>query len=97
MKPDMDFGFFSCEEAIQLAYGTSAVLLRCLFVPEIMHRRALDVFSTSKAGKLPYDLYCVWCHVKLNNKKNCITFMNHVIENNHYTLIDQSTDCLASC
>jgi hypothetical protein len=30
----------SCEEAIQLAYGTSVVLLRCQFVPEIMHRRA---------------------------------------------------------
>jgi hypothetical protein len=34
----------SCEEAIQLAYGTSVVLLRCLFVPEIMHGRAPEVF-----------------------------------------------------
>jgi hypothetical protein len=34
----------SCEEAIQLANGTSVVLLRCLFVPEIMHRRAFEVF-----------------------------------------------------
>jgi hypothetical protein len=37
----------SCEEAIQLAYGTSVVLLRCLFVPEIMHGRRSS--STSKA------------------------------------------------
>jgi hypothetical protein len=34
----------SCEEAIQLAYGTSVVLLRCPFVPEIMHGRAPEVF-----------------------------------------------------
>jgi hypothetical protein len=34
----------SCEEAIQLAYRMSVVLLRCPFVPEIMHRRALEVF-----------------------------------------------------
>jgi hypothetical protein len=34
----------SCEEAIQLAYGTSVVLLRCPFVPEIMHGGAFEVF-----------------------------------------------------
>jgi hypothetical protein len=34
----------SCEEAIQLPYGTSGVLLRCPFVPEIMHRRAPEFF-----------------------------------------------------
>jgi hypothetical protein len=32
------------EKAIQLAYGTSVLLLRCLFVPEIMHGRAPEVF-----------------------------------------------------
>jgi hypothetical protein len=31
-------------EAIQLAYGTSMVLFRCPFVPEIMHGRAPEVF-----------------------------------------------------
>jgi hypothetical protein len=30
-NPDRDFGFFSCEEAIQLFYGTSVVLSRCPF------------------------------------------------------------------
>jgi hypothetical protein len=34
----------SCEEAIQLAYGTSVVLLRCSFVPQIMHGGAPEVF-----------------------------------------------------
>jgi hypothetical protein len=34
----------SCEEAIQLAYRTSVVLLRSPFVPEIMHGRAPEVF-----------------------------------------------------
>jgi hypothetical protein len=33
----------SCDEANQLAYGTSVVLLRCPFVPEKMHRGALEV------------------------------------------------------
>jgi hypothetical protein len=46
----------SCESAIQLAYGTSVVLFRCQFMPEIMHLRST---STSKAGTSPYDLYCV--------------------------------------
>jgi hypothetical protein len=34
----------SFEEAIQLANGTLQVLLRCPFMPEIMHKRALEVF-----------------------------------------------------
>jgi hypothetical protein len=34
----------ACEEAIQLAYGTSVVLLRYPFVPEIMHGRAPEVY-----------------------------------------------------
>jgi hypothetical protein len=34
----------SCEEAIQLAYGTSVVLLRCPSVPEKMHGRTPEVF-----------------------------------------------------
>jgi hypothetical protein len=34
----------SCEEAIQLAYGTSVVLPRCPFIPEIMHGRVPEVF-----------------------------------------------------
>jgi hypothetical protein len=34
----------SCEEAIQLAYGTLVVLLRCPFVSEIIHGRTSEVF-----------------------------------------------------
>jgi hypothetical protein len=34
----------SCEEAIKLFYRTAVVLLRCPFVPEIMHGRAFEVF-----------------------------------------------------
>jgi hypothetical protein len=34
----------SCEEAIQLAYGRSVVLLGYQFVLEIMHGRAPEVF-----------------------------------------------------
>jgi hypothetical protein len=33
-----------CEEVIQLAYGTSVVLRRCPFVPEIVHGRATEIF-----------------------------------------------------
>jgi hypothetical protein len=43
-NPDRDFGILSCEEDIQLAYGMSVVLLRCPFVPEIMHGWAPEVF-----------------------------------------------------
>jgi hypothetical protein len=32
------------EEAIQLAFGTSVVLLGYHFVPEIMHGRAPEIF-----------------------------------------------------
>jgi hypothetical protein len=38
-----DFGFFDVRKAIKLAYGTS-VVLRCLFVPEVMHGGAQEVF-----------------------------------------------------
>ena len=38
-NPAMDFG-----EAIQLAYGTLVVLLRCPLVPEIMQGGATEVF-----------------------------------------------------
>jgi hypothetical protein len=37
-------GILSYEEAVRLAYGTSVVLLKCPFVPEIMHARASEVF-----------------------------------------------------
>jgi hypothetical protein len=33
-----------CEEAIQLAYGTSVILLRSPFAPEIMHGMVQEVF-----------------------------------------------------
>jgi hypothetical protein len=32
------------EEAVQLAYGTSVVLHRYSFVPEIVHGMALEIF-----------------------------------------------------
>ena len=43
------FGFefgqgLSCEEAIQLDYGTSVVLLRCPLVLDIMYEGATEVF-----------------------------------------------------
>jgi hypothetical protein len=43
-NPDRDFGFFHVKEAIQLAYGMSVVLLKCPFVPEIMHGGAPEIF-----------------------------------------------------
>jgi hypothetical protein len=49
----------SCEEAIQLAYGASVVLLSCPFVPEIMQGRHMNSSSTGKAGMSPNDIYCV--------------------------------------
>jgi hypothetical protein len=41
-KPEKSI--LSCEEAVHLACGTFVVLLGCRFMPEIMHRRAPDVF-----------------------------------------------------
>jgi hypothetical protein len=41
-NPDMDFKFFHVRKP---AYGTSVVLLRCPFVPEIMHERAPEFFA----------------------------------------------------
>jgi hypothetical protein len=42
-NPDRDLGFF-IEESIPLAYRMLVVLLRCPFMPEIMHGRAPEVF-----------------------------------------------------
>ena len=50
----------SCEEAMQLAYGTLMVLLKCLLMPEIIHEGGLLRSSaTSKARKLLYNHYSV--------------------------------------
>jgi hypothetical protein len=43
-KSRQELWILSCEEAIQRAYGKSVVLLRCPFVPEIMHGGAPEVF-----------------------------------------------------
>ena len=43
-NPDSDIGFVLCEEANQLAYGMSVVLLSCQLVPEIMHGGTPEVF-----------------------------------------------------
>jgi hypothetical protein len=51
LTSDMDW-IISCEGAIQLAQGISVVLLRCPFMPEIIHGRA------SKAETYSYDLNC---------------------------------------
>jgi hypothetical protein len=47
LNPDRGFGFCSSAEAILLANGTSVVLLRCPFVPEIIHGRAPEVFGVT--------------------------------------------------
>ena len=44
------FWILSCDEAIQLAYWTMLVLLRCLLVPETRNEGPV------KAEKSPYDL-----------------------------------------
>jgi hypothetical protein len=43
-KSQQGLWILTCVEASQLAYGTSVVLLRCSFMPEIMYGRAPDVF-----------------------------------------------------
>jgi hypothetical protein len=50
-----EFWIISCGEAIQLAYRTSSVILRCPFVPEIRQGRAPVVFLHQSL----YDLY-IW-------------------------------------
>jgi hypothetical protein len=60
LKSCLGLRIFSYEEAIQLAYGSSVVLLMCLnLVPEIVHRAPPRAFFSSKAGKSPYDLHSV--------------------------------------
>jgi hypothetical protein len=50
-KTKRDFGFFHVRKLrIQLAYGTSVVLLRCPFVSEIMHGGASEVFLHQYTG-----------------------------------------------
>jgi hypothetical protein len=44
IESQQGLGILSCKEAIKLAYGTSAVLLRGPFVPEIIYGRSPEVF-----------------------------------------------------
>jgi hypothetical protein len=39
----------SCEKVIQIACRTSVILLGCLFVPKIMHRRVSENFFHQKS------------------------------------------------
>jgi hypothetical protein len=48
----LDIWILACEEAIQVAYGPSVVLLGCPFVPEIFHGGALGVFLHQSSGKV---------------------------------------------
>jgi hypothetical protein len=47
-----NFVNLSSDEAIQLPHGTSVVLLRCLFVPKIMHGGAPEVFLHQYSWKV---------------------------------------------
>jgi hypothetical protein len=46
-----------------------------MFMPEIMHKHA-SVFLTSKAGKLPYDLYHVGATLNPTENKMQILFLD---------------------
>jgi hypothetical protein len=60
----------SCEEAIQLANRMSVfLLLRCPFVPEVMHWRAPEVFLHQLSWKVYISPILCWCDLKLNQKK----------------------------
>jgi hypothetical protein len=66
----------SCEEAIQVAYGMLVVLLRCPFVPEIIHVR------TPQPVKLesPHVTCTVLvCHSTQSNKQNNVLWYKYII------------------
>jgi hypothetical protein len=54
------------EKVIQLAYRKSVLLLRCPFLPEIMHRGASDIFLHGKAEN-SFVMYCVGESKKTKN------------------------------
>jgi hypothetical protein len=58
LKSSQGLWTLSCEETIQLVYGTSVVLLRCSYLIYCSEGH-LRSSSTSKAGMSSYDLYCV--------------------------------------
>jgi hypothetical protein len=58
----------SCEETIQLAYGTSVVLLRCQFVSEIMHGGAPEVFLHQLSLNVAIWPILCRCDVKTQSK-----------------------------
>jgi hypothetical protein len=60
----------SCEEDIQLAYGTSVVPLRCPFVPGIMHGRAPKVFFHRLSWNVAKRPILCRCDVKPKTNKN---------------------------
>jgi hypothetical protein len=66
LNPYRKFWLLSCEEAIQLTYGTSVVLLRYPFVPEIMHGRAPEVFLHQLSWNVAIWPILCRCDVKPN-------------------------------
>ena len=55
----------SCEETIQLAYGTTVVLFRCPLIPEIMHGEAPEVLTPPVNLENWHITFTVLVHVKL--------------------------------
>ena len=63
----------TCEKAIELVDTDSMlmVLLRCTFVPEITHRKVLEVFLYHwKLENSPYDIFQWQCNLKKHNQTN---------------------------
>jgi hypothetical protein len=82
-NPDRDFGFFhDCEEAVQLAYGTSVVLLRCLFLPEIIWpilcQCDVKPNQTNKQTRTPYYICTEWI---LNEMRPFVNWINFLMAN----------------
>ena len=78
INPARDFGFFHVRKIIQLAYGKSVVLLRCLLVPKmhVIHGGAPEVFHTNKSWKshhiyvYTFTVFKHWLKIQQINKLN---------------------------
>ena len=72
-NPSLTFDSFIWGRAIQLAYGTTVVLLRCPLVPERKctkgHPRSFSTSESLKAAIWPWHWWCRW----ILNKSDTVT------------------------
>jgi hypothetical protein len=96
-KSSRGLWILSCEEAIQLAYGTLVILLTMLVGPKIMQWGSIAVFFYQESWKIViWPLLC-WCNITHNEKINYTVFYERGMKTKLSDISMTGWWCLCCC